>query len=173
MEKCETKTVRCDCGKKCKTKGFESVLGAGMLEKSGDNKGTGDLKGTGAVKGAGAGLGAGDVKCAGAGLGSGDELEEVKKLSIRELIRNINYNNSLIKSLKADLEAYKKQLIELMKCKGVDKYMSKSVSVSYIPSNVSYVFNAKEFKEMQSDLYKEFLTKRKEVGESVRISERK
>lgn len=161
MEKCETKTVKCGCSKNCKAKGFESVLGAEMLEKSGD------------VKCAGAGLGAGDNKGAGAGLDSGDELEEVKKLSIRELIRNINYNNSLIKSLKADLEAYKKQLIELMKCKGVDKYMSKSVSVSYIPSSVSYVFNVREFKELQGDLYQEFLTKRKEVGESVRVSERK
>lgn len=149
MEKCETKTVKCGCSKKCKDKGFKSVLGAGMLEKSGDVKGTG------------------------AGLGFGDELEEVKKLSIRELIRNINYNNSLIKSLKADLEAYKKELIELMKCKGIDKYMSKSVSVSYIPSSVSYVFNVREFKEMQGDLYQEFLTKRKEVGESVRVRERK
>ena len=149
MEKCETKTVKCGCSKKCKDKGFKSVLCAEMLEKSGD------------------------VLGAGASLDFGEELEEVKKLSIRELIRNINYSNSLIKSLKADLEAYKKELIELMKCKGIDKYMSKSVSVSYIPSNVSYVFNVKEFKEMQSDLYKEFLTKRKEVGESVRISERK
>lgn len=155
MEKCETKTIKCGCSKKCKDKGFKSVLGAEMLEKSGDNKGTGDLKGTGA------------------GLGSGDELEEVKKMSIRELIRNINYSNSLIKSLKADLEAYKKELIELMKCKGIDKYMSKSVSVSYIPSSVSYVFNVREFKEMRGDIYQEFLTKRKEVGESVRVSERK
>lgn len=143
MEKCETKTVKCGCSKKCNDKGFKSVLGAE------------DLKGTGA------------------GFDFGDELEEVKKMSIKELIRNINYSNNLIKSVKADLEAYKKELIELMKCKGVDKYMSKSVSVSYIPSNVSYVFNAKEFKEMQRDLYQEFLTKRKEVGESVRISERK
>lgn len=155
MEKCETKTVKCGCSKKCKDKGFKSVLGAG------DMKGAEDLKGAGAVKGAGA------------GLGSGDELEEVKKLSIRELVYNISECNNLIKGLKADLEAYKKELIELMKCKGVDKYMSKSVSVSYIPSNVSYVFNAKEFKEMQRDLYQEFLTKRKEVGESVRVSERK
>lgn len=135
MEKCETKTVKCGCSKKCKVKGFDSVLGAG--------------------------------------LSAGEELEAVKKMSIKELIRNINYSNSLIKSLKADLEAYKKELIELMKCKGIDKYMSKSVSVSYIPSSVSYVFNAKEFKELQGDLYQEFLTKRKEVGESVRVSERK
>lgn len=135
MEKCETKTVKCGCSKKCKDKGFKSVLGAG--------------------------------------LSAGEELEAVKKMSIKELIRNINYSNSLIKSLKADLEAYKKELIELMKCKGIDKYMSKSVSVSYIPSSVSYVFNAKEFKELQGDLYQEFLTKRKEVGESVRVSERK
>lgn len=135
MEKCETKTVKCGCVKKCNDKGFKSVLGAG--------------------------------------LSAGEELEAVKKMSIKELIRNINYSNNLIKGLKADLEAYKKELIELMKCKGIDKYMSKSVSVSYIPSNVSYVFNAKEFKEMQSDLYQEFLTKRKEVGESVRVSERK
>lgn len=135
MEKCETKTVICGCSKKCKAKGFDSVLGAG--------------------------------------LSAGEELEAVKKMSIKELIRNINYSNSLIKSLKADLEAYKKELIELMKCKGIDKYMSKSVSVSYIPSSVSYVFNAKEFKELQGDLYQEFLTKRKEVGESVRVSERK
>lgn len=149
MEKCETKTVKCGCSKKCKDKGFKSVLGAEMLEKSGD------------------------VLGAGASLDFGEELEEVKKLSIRELIRNINYSNSLIKSLKADLEAYKKELIELMKCKGIDKYMSKSVSVSYIPSSVSYVFNVREFKELQGDLYQEFLTKRKEVGESVRVSERK
>lgn len=135
MEKCETKTIKSGCCKKCKAKGFDSVLGAG--------------------------------------LSAGEELEEVKKLSIRELIRNINYSNSLIKSLKADLEAYKKELIELMKCKGIDKYMSKSVSVSYIPSSVSYVFNVREFKELQGDLYQEFLTKRKEVGESVRVSERK
>lgn len=135
MEKCETKTIKSGCCKKCKAKGFDSVLGAG--------------------------------------LSAGEELEEVKKMSIKELIRNINYSNSLIKSLKADLEAYKKELIELMKCKGIDKYMSKSVSVSYIPSSVSYVFNVREFKEMRGDIYQEFLTKRKEVGESVRVSERK
>lgn len=149
MEKCETKTVRCGCSKKCNDKGFKSVLGAGAVLESGNLKGSG------------------------AGLSAGEELEEVKKMSIKELIRNINYSNSLIKSLKADLEAYKKELIELMKCKGIDKYMSKSVSVSYIPSSVSYVFNVREFKEMRGDIYQEFLTKRKEVGESVRISERK
>lgn len=130
MEKCETKTIKSGCCKKCTNhtkdlKGFDSILDGG------------------------------------------------KKLSIRELVYNISECNNLIKGLKADLEAYKKELIELMKCKGVDKYMSKSVSVSYIPSNVSYVFNAKEFKEMQRDLYQEFLTKRKEVGESVRVRERK
>lgn len=137
MEKCETKTIKSGCCKKC------------------NNQEAKDLKGFDSV------------------LGFDELLNDRKKLSIKELIRNINYSNSLIKSLNADLEAYKKELIELMKCKGIDKYMSKSVSVSYIPSNVSYVFNVKEFKEMQSDLYKEFLTKRKEVGESVRISERK
>lgn len=149
MEKCETKTVKCGCSKKCKAKGFDSVLGAG------------------------AGLEPGNLKGTGAGFDFGDELEAVKKMSIKELIRNINYSNSLIKGLKADLEAYKKELIELMKCKGIDKYMSKSVSVSYIPSSVSYVFNVREFKEMRGDIYQEFLTKRKEVGESVRVSERK
>ena len=41
MEKCETKTVKCGCSKKCKDKGFKSVLGAEMLEKSGDVLGAG------------------------------------------------------------------------------------------------------------------------------------
>lgn len=130
MEKCETKTIKSGCCKKC-------------------NNHTKDLKGFDSI------------------------LDSGKKLSIRELVYNISECNNLIKSVKADLDDYKKELMKLMESKGVDKYMSKSVSVSYIPSNVSYVFNVKEFKEMQSDLYKEFLTKRKEVGESVRISERK
>ncbi|MBU0279198.1 hypothetical protein [Gemella sp. zg-1178] len=92
---------------------------------------------------------------------------------MEKLLRELEAKEKLVKEVTEDIARIKEDLMQEMKKEGIDKYLTKGASISYIPSSVSYVFNSRQFRKENSQLYESYLNQERVTNEQIRISRSK
>lgn len=92
---------------------------------------------------------------------------------MEKLYSKIRRNEEKIKKLELENKGLKQQIMERMKSDEIDSYLGKKFSISYIPEGLTFVFNQKQFKAEQEEIYKRYMTQERKTSEQIRISDRK